>query len=94
MASSDWLFENIHLNREIIDEIAQSAGISMETHTFSILCQNGNKPALLLYKFKKSISAYYIINLRTLEPTYESECKVQLTKEIIEKMKSVNLYSI
>lgn len=91
---SDWLFENVHLNMEIVEEIARNAGISLETHTFSILCQNRNRPALLIYKMKHTWYPYYIIDLRTLEPTEDSQCKISMTKEIQEKMKSVNLYSI
>lgn len=91
---SDWLFENVHLNMEIVEEIAQNAYISLETHTFSILCQNRNRPALLIYKMKHTSYPYYIIDLQTLEPTEDSQCKISVTKEIQEKMKSVNLYSI
>ena len=89
MSSSDWLFEDVHLNMQIIDEIAKNANISLNTHSFSILCQNSNRPALLIYKPKKSIEAYYILNLRTLEPIHESLCKIPISEEIKEKMKSV-----
>lgn len=94
MDSSDWVFENIHLNIKLVQEIAHNAHISLETHTFSILCQNRDRPTLLIYKMKHTSYPYYIINLRTLEASNDSQCKIPLTEEIAQKMKSFNIYSV
>lgn len=92
MASkSDWFFEKIRLNHDIINEIAEFIDINSEVYRYSVLCQ-ANKPTLLVFKPKNSFGmsdSYYVLNLRTLEPICESLCKTPLPEEIKEKMKIV-----
>ena len=90
MSNMDWLFENIHINYDIIHKIAKEANLS--NYTFSILSGNKYNPAFLIYKINKE--NYYIINLQTLQPDKMSVCQKELTHETINLMKSVNINNI
>lgn len=90
MSNMDWLFDNSHINYDIIHKIAKEANLT--DYTFSILSGNKYNPALLIYKINKE--NYYVINLNTLQPDNLSICKTPLSQDIINLMKSVNINNL
>lgn len=85
----DILDNKLKLPTEIINEIGTNAKIDMEKYK-GFIYEYNNIP-LLKFSVHEKQSSIYVINLKTLKPTMNSNIKTELHNDTIKKIKKLSL---